>query len=148
MPPLLTEAYSAGFFAAIISGPMVMPGEWLGRFTDAAPRESPSEFNAFAERIMGRYDEIATLLHEDPPGFIDHVAAICAADESGAALLQLVRGFLDAIDLRHDAWKAFADAARSEDLFAPLGAASDMASNPSKREWLKDLDLRTNLAHE
>ena len=144
--PRPSRAYQHGFFTAVISGPLVMPTEWLEAWVGVTSHASINALNAQVGGVLSAYNEIASELHERPDDFIERVASLCVEGTRGEAMVDWYHGYLAAIALRPAEWKALIDDPATGDLFAPLSALQEIVNLPSKREWLADKELRGNLA--
>ncbi len=144
--PRPSKVYQHGFFTAVISGPLVMPTEWLEALVGMTSHASINALNAQVGGALSAYNEIASELHERPDDFIEHVASLCAEGTRGEAMVDWYHGYLAAIALRPAEWKALIDDPATGDLFAPFSALQDIVNSPSKREWLANKELRGNLA--
>ncbi len=138
------SAHAHGFFSALVAGPMVMPINWLQRFL-SPEHESIDKLNSSAQRVMNAYNEIADRLLRERERFGEMTLEIARRDTRGIALIEWQRGFLDAMDLSPDEWRTFLSRLPRNDILQPLALISQCAEEPSKRDWLADMDLRENL---
>jgi yecA family protein len=145
-PATATPAYRHGFFTAVISGPMMVPTEWLMSFTGANSYASIEDLDAAMNDVLKVYNEVASQLLERPDDFIEGVVSVCAEGDAGEALVDWYHGFISGVALRSAEWKTLIDAPSTGDLFTPFAAMQDILSTPRKREWLRDRELRRNLS--
>lgn len=138
--------YLHGMFAAVVSGPMVMPSAWLPVAMDARRMDTLEDVQRGADRIMSEYNTVAKQLHEAPDVFIEDTRRMLSADDDGAALEAWVRGYLHGMALAGEEWRKYFGDEELRELFTPIGAAMDMYSTPQKRTWLRDAKLRESLA--
>ena len=94
-----------GFLTGLLVGPdLIMPSEWLPHIWGGEDPvfETTEEAQAILGAIMGRYNEIAQSLDSHP----DDLAPIYwEHDENGPVIAaDWAEGFLEAIDMRTDAW--------------------------------------------
>lgn len=139
-PALLSAAASRehrqarlhGFFSAIVSGPMIMPGEWLARVTDMS--------------VMNEYDAVAQQLHEKRDDFVAAVEGFASIGE-GEGSIEWARGYFDGVALRANEWEVFAREEPARKLMMPLGLLCfECGRDLNKREWLRDNEFRANVS--
>ena len=139
--------YVHGMFAAVVSGPMVMPSAWLPVALDVSSMNGLEEAQRGADRVMSDYNAVAKQLHETPDAFVESTRRMLDADDDGAALEAWVRGYLHGMALAGDEWRQHFRDEELHQLFTPIAAVMEMYSAPEKREWLCDAKLRESLAH-
>jgi len=109
-----------GFLTGIVVGPvLILPSEWMPViWSDEEPKfETEEEMRTVLGTIMGRYNEIVACFDGGPSEF-DPIfwegpeGDIIASDWAG--------GFLDAVALRAEAWKALTDDDNGWKLLVPL----------------------------
>lgn len=119
-----------GFLTAVLIGPeVIMPSEWLPvvwgggkpKFDDMA------ETQAIMGTLIGRYNEIAHGLANDPP----HLAPIFWRGPKGQVLVaDWCAGFLDGVKLRRQAWTPFI---RDKDIGALIAPFVTFGGDPE--DW-------------
>ena len=139
------SAYAKGFFAAIVAGPMVMPGVWLQRFLPSGLGSSV-ELDAHVQRVMAAHNQVANVLMQQREQFGDATLELARIDVRGGLLADWAHGFADAMDLRPDEWRGFLDGLERKDLLQPLAAIIQLWEDPNHREWIADRELREGLA--
>lgn len=139
--------YLHGMFAAVVSGPLVMPSAWLPVAMDARRMDTLEDVQRGTDRIMSDYNTVAKQLHETPDAFIETTRRMLSADDDGTALEAWVRGYVHGMALAGDEWRKYFRDDEFRELFTPIGAVMDMYSTPEKRAWLHDAKLRESLAH-
>ncbi len=138
------SAYAKGFFAAIVGGPMVIPGIWLQRFLPSG-LGSPDELNARVQRVMAAHNQVAHVLMQQREQFGDVTLELARLDVRGGLLADWAHGFADALELSPEDWRGFLDGIDRKDLLQPLATIIQLWEDPNKREWLADRELREGL---
>lgn len=109
-----------GFLTGIVVGPeLILPSEWLPVTWGGKEPEfqTETEKRTVLGTIMGRYNEIAACLSDDPDG-LDPIfwegpeGEVIASDWAG--------GFLDAVAMRPEAWEALIRHRRSRMMMMPF----------------------------
>ena len=136
--------FTYGMLTAIISGPPVMPGQWLGEIIRSPDYAAVDDANRALESIMRLHNDIASALHETPEIFVSQVARMLGADST--LLMDWNRGYVYGMALGGDEWIAAKRDPEMHKLFEPIAAVMEIASSPEKRTWLDDVKLRGDLA--
>lgn len=115
-----------GFLTGVLVGPeLIMPSEWLPRIWGGEDPvfENTEEAQAVLGAIMGRYNEIAQSLDGHP----DDLALIFWQYGEDGTLIAAdwAEGFLDAIDMRRDAWLPLIRDKKAGILLMPILALCD-----------------------
>ena len=115
-----------GFLTGVLVGPeLIMPSEWLPRIWGGEDPvfENTEEAQAVLGAIMGRYNEIAQSLDGHP----DDLAPIFWQYGEDGTLIATdwAEGFLDAIDMRRDAWLPLIRDKKAGILLMPILALCD-----------------------
>ena len=93
-----------GFFTAIVSGPLVMPGDWLPLVLGNLPQQSIDRFEAGLATIMTFYTAVAASLAEAPESFAIVVDEVPGTKRPRWSARAWCAGYLVAAELRHEAW--------------------------------------------
>ena len=109
-----------GFLTGIVVGPeLIVPSEWLPVIWggEEPQFQSDDEMRAVLGTIMGRYNEIVACFNNDAAEFDPILwegqgGDVIASDWAG--------GFLDAVALRPEAWKALMDDGGAWKLIVPI----------------------------
>ena len=110
-----------GFLTGVVIGPeLIMPSEWMPVIWQGEPDFETTEQ---AERIMGaimaRYNEIIHQL-DDEPGAFEPI--FFEAPDGRVLAADWAEGFMEAVELRADAWDALFEDEDARLLFAPIMA--------------------------
>jgi uncharacterized protein len=109
-----------GFLTGIVVGPeLIPPSEWLPVIWggEEPEFENEDEMRTVLGTIMGRYNEIVTCFNSDPDEF-DPI--FWESPEGDVIPTDWAGGFLDAVALRPEAWKALVDDDDAWKLMVPL----------------------------
>lgn len=136
--------FTYGMLTAIVSGPPVMPGQWLGEIMRSADYAAVEDANRVLEGIMRLHNDIASALHETPEIFVSQVARMLGADST--LLMDWNRGYVYGMALGGDEWIVAVRDPEMHKLFEPIAAVMEIASSPEKRAWLNDTKLCGDLA--
>lgn len=110
-----------GFLSGLVVGPeMILPSEWLPHVWGGEAPEfaDMAEASAVLRAIMGRYNQIAAQLDEDPEAY-QPVFWIRSESEVPIAG-DWAEGFLDAMQLRPEAWVPLIEDKEAEILLTPI----------------------------
>ncbi len=145
-----------GFFTSVVTGPVVMPSEWIATvFGDPGDSEwkSMDEARRAMDLLMRFYNEVAFDLQSDPETFgiiIDRIG-----DEPDAFDLadDWCRGYLVGVELRPDEWLRARDDSAIRDHFVSIEAVADRSKSgldpfAKPDEYRAVLDLLPNAAVE
>lgn len=133
-----------GFLTAIVSGPVLMPRVWLGEFV--FPIEDENSAAASLAEVMNLHNVIAQQLHKSPDEYIESTHAMLTADSNPKALVAWHDGYLKAIAYAYEQWEPLLSDPINRDLMTPFALVSDCTSDPTKRAWLDNHELRGNVA--
>ena len=109
------------FLTGIVVGPeLVVPSEWLPVVWGGAEPafEGVDEARSVLGTIMGRYNEIVRALGTAPDEF--DPAFWEGLDDGGVVVTDWAAGFLDAVNLRPEAWEPLVRHAEASALLVPL----------------------------
>ena len=127
-----------GFLAGLAAGPVPIPWDaalpaiWGGDTPDFAHADQSA---AVLGAIVGRHDEIAMALRRDP----DSYRPVFWADLAGSVITEdWAVGFMRAVGLRPDDWRAVLAGEDSAMLLIPIGIIAGMAEPEMQ---LEDADL-------
>src|SRR5690242_16925480 len=98
-----------GFLTGIVVGPeLILPSEWLPVIWggEEPEFETDDEMRTILGTIMGRYNEIVACFSNDADNFCP---IFWEGPEGDVIASDWAGGFLDAVALRADAWKALTD---------------------------------------
>jgi yecA family protein len=141
----LSPEYVHGMFAAVVSGPLVMPSAWLPEILHPSQYRTLVEVQRAGAAVMDAYNAVAGQIHRAPERFIEETARLLDVDTDGTALEDWVRGYIHGMALAGEAWKEVLSDTKFRRLFTPIAAVMEMYSAPAKRAWLADAELRSNL---
>lgn len=145
--PEHTDAHLHGFFSGIVSGPMIMPSEWLSRVTDLRAMEDLDAVRTRVSGIMKVYNAVARQLYEERDQFIATVEAFSEVAQ-GEGSIAWARGYFDAVAMRAQEWEAIGRDEETRKLMMPIGVLNfECGRDPNKRAWLHDAEFRGNLSH-
>lgn len=126
-PDCMDVSQLDGFLAGVIAGPeMVMPSEFLPvvwggdqpEFADTAEAET------VLGSILGRYNEIAESLMEEPPSY----APVFWQDVAGNSITEdWAVGFMQAVAMRSEAWEPALMDEESAVMLIPIGIIAGLA---------------------
>jgi uncharacterized protein len=138
-----------GFLTGIVVGPeLIMPSEWLPVvWGDDEPEfESDAQAATMIGVIMDRYNEIASCFNADPEKF----EPIFWNKSTGEPIvMDWAAGFLDAIELRREAWEPLFSHRRAKVLLEPLLILGDDGELDDQRDpgdrWKEFYASRSNV---
>ena len=110
-----------GFLSGLVVGPeTILPSEWLPYVWGGEEPEfaDMAEASAVMRAIMGRYNEIAVQLDEDPKAY-EPIFWTRPGNEAPIAA-DWAEGFFDAIQLRPEAWGPLIEHKEAGVLLAPI----------------------------
>jgi uncharacterized protein len=111
-----------GFLTGVLAGPeLVLPSEWLPRVWggEAPTFESEDQARLILSIVMSRYNEIARALESGEPGDLDPVFWMYEGDGTALAA-DWAEGFLEAIEMRPDAWLPLIEDREASALLTPI----------------------------
>jgi uncharacterized protein len=126
-----------GFLTSIVSGPMIMPSEWLpvifsGPDEDDHPWESMAQAQRATTLVMRLYNEIASDLRGGGRHFSIIIDRLGDPGESLDLADDWCKGYALGIAPREDEWKTAMEAPELQDAFFPILALA----HPEKPESL------------
>ena len=110
-----------GFLTGVAIGPeLIMPSEWIPVIWQGEPNfETTEHAESIIGAIMARYNEIIRQLDDEPGAF----EPIFFETPDGRVLAaDWAEGFMEAVELRADAWEAMFEDEDAKLLFAPIMA--------------------------
>jgi uncharacterized protein len=122
-----------GFLTGIVIGPELVPrNEWLPVIWggDEPEFESVEQMQTIIGTIMGRYDEIAAVMNDEPEAF---EPIFWEGPDRTVIVTDWATGFLDAVALHRKAWEPLFNHRRAKMLIEPLLILGDNEAFADKR---------------
>ena len=134
-----------GMLVAIVSGPVILPSQWLGEIVQANQYATIEEAKRAYEGIMRLHNDIASALRTTPEMFVANTTRMLSAGD-GTRLVDWNRGYVYGMALGGGEWIVAMRDPEMRSIFEPIAAVMEIASSPEKRTWLHDTKLRGDLA--
>jgi uncharacterized protein len=112
-----------GFFTSVVSGPLILPSEWIPfafRNDESEGWESMREAKRAITLLMRFHNEVAADLHEEHRGYSILINRIGDPPDTVDFADDWCKGYVAGMALREDEWKAATAAPELAEGFAPI----------------------------